>query len=144
MLSIDDIKRIRLFGQHLTNKTDKRTVVRDLNGLQSQFMSNAFHGLRIRCNGTVTEENFGDGLVKNWTLRGTVHVFAEEDLPLFIRKNYRVLDFTISTWWNSRPSWNSYTRKAENALTDRFGSSCGISQNAGRTQGYLPPKRYDR
>ena len=106
MQNIDYIKALRLYGQHLTNKTDKRTVVRDLNGLQSQFMSNAFHGLRIRCNEVVTEADFGGGLVKNWTLRGTVHVFAKEDLPLFIRENYRLLDFTLPTWWNSRPCWN--------------------------------------
>ena len=106
MQNIDYIKALRLYGQHLTNKTDKRTVVRDLNGLQSQFMSNAFHGLRIRCNEVVTEADFGGGLVKNWTLRGTVHVFAKEDLLLFIRENYRLLDFTLPTWWNSRPCWN--------------------------------------
>ena len=106
MQNIDYIKALRLYGQHLTNKTDKRTVVRDLNGLQSQFMSNAFHGLRIRCNEEITEADFGGGLVKNWTLRGTVHVFAKEDLPLFIRENYRLLDFTLPTWWNSRPCWS--------------------------------------
>jgi len=106
MYSIEDIKRFRLCGQHLTNKTDKRTVVRDLNGLQSQFMSNAFHGLRIRCNENVSEDNFGDGFVKNWTLRGTAHIFAKEDLPIFVRKNYRCWDFTIPTWWNSRPEWS--------------------------------------
>ena len=106
MHSAEEIKSIRLYNQHLTAITDKISVVRHLNGVQAQFMPNAFHSLRIRCNESVTEENFGDGLVKNWTLRGTVHVFAREDLPLFIRKNYRSLDFRIPSWWNSRPEWN--------------------------------------
>ncbi len=106
MYSIDDIKSLRLRNHHLIYKTDKRTVVRDLCGLQSQFMSNAFHALRIRCDEPLSAENFGEGLVKNWTLRGTVHVFAKEDLPLFVRKNYRCFDFSIPTWWNSRPCWS--------------------------------------
>ena len=105
MQNIDYIKALSLYGQHLTNKTDKRTVVRDLNGLQSQFMSNAFHGLRIRCNEEVTESDFGGGLVKNWTLRGTVHVFAKEDLPLFIRENYR--------WKYTKKSRNTFLWRSD-------------------------------
>lgn len=117
MYSIDEIKSLRLWGQHLINKTDRRTVVRDLCGLQSQFMSNAYHSLRIRCSETVAEENFGDGLVKNWTLRGTVHVFEKEELPLFIRKNYRCFDFSLPTWWNSRACW-SLTPERQKTLSE--------------------------
>lgn len=62
---------------------DKITVVRDLCGLQCQFMANAYHSLRIRCADDPDPDCWGEGLVKNWSLRGTVHVFAEEDLPLF-------------------------------------------------------------
>ena len=69
-------------GQHLLKKTDKKTVLHDLLGVQAQITVNAYHALKIRCH-DLTEENFGAGLVKNWTLRGTVHIFAEEDLPLF-------------------------------------------------------------
>ena len=105
MPSIDDISLFRLYGQNLIQKDEKIPVVRNLNGLQAQFMPNALHALKIRCNEAVTAENFGEGLVKNWTVRGTVHVFAEEDLPLFIRKNYRCMDFSLPTWWNSRPDW---------------------------------------
>ncbi len=105
MPSIDDIRLLRLYAQHLTRKDGKIPVVRNLNGLQAQFLPNALHSLKIRCNEDVTAENFGEGLVKNWTVRGTVHVFAKEDLPLFIRKNYRCTDFSLPTWWNSRPDW---------------------------------------
>ena len=83
MLSIEEVKSLRLWTQHLTDKTDKFTVVRDLNGLQAQFMSNAFHGLRIRCNEDLPEDDFGMGLVKNWTVRGTVHIFDKKDFLRF-------------------------------------------------------------
>ena len=125
MVSIDDIKRMRLYGQHLSQKAEKTTVVRDLNGLQAQFMTNAFHSLRIRCNEKITEETYGTDLVKNWTVGGTVHVFAKEDLPLFIRKSYRCFDFSVPTWWNSRPDWNitserqkEFSKLILEALTD--------------------------
>jgi len=79
----DELKQIRLYRQHLTAPADIRTVVRDLNGVQAQFMSAAVHALRIRCTEKIGEAVPAGGLVKNWTIRGTVHVFDERDLPLF-------------------------------------------------------------
>lgn len=83
---MDKEQRIRqiLYRQHLTNPADKITVCRDLNGLQAQFLSNACYGLKIRCNKPLSDDRWGEGLVKSWTVRGTIHVFAEEDLPLFL------------------------------------------------------------
>ncbi len=82
-------QRIRqiLYRQHLTDPTDKRTVFRDLNGLQAQFLSNTVHGLKIRCRESLPEDGWGKGLVKSWTIRGTMHIFAEEDLPLFLYRD---------------------------------------------------------
>lgn len=90
-MEISDIKAIRLYRQHFTAKADRHTVLHDLNGLQAQFMAMAEHALKIRCSEPLTYENFGDGLVKNWTLRGTVHIFNRDDLPVFKydRGNYR-------------------------------------------------------
>lgn len=82
-ISADELKQIHLYRQHLTCKADKRTVCHDLNGIQAQFMSNVEHSLKIRCNEKIEKDKFHEGLVKNWTIRGTVHVFNQEDLPLF-------------------------------------------------------------
>ena len=46
------------------------TVIRDLCGVQAQFMPNAMHSLKIRCS-DYNEQTVADGLVKNWTVRGT-------------------------------------------------------------------------
>jgi hypothetical protein len=97
-MTTNELKQIQLYRQHLTNKTDKISVARDLNGLQCQFMVNAFHSLKIRCREAITTGNFGDGLVKSWTIRGTVHVFAEEDLSLFKHKGENS-DY-LSDCWN--------------------------------------------
>lgn len=100
-MDIEEIRLRRLAGQHLIATADTLSVVRDLCGVQAQFMSNALHALRIR-----SSEPEGDGLVKNWTIRGTVHVFAESDLPLFIRAgDYRKNEWSDPNWWNSRPDW---------------------------------------
>ncbi len=78
-----EIKQLRLYRQHITNKSDKASVCHDLNGLQAQFTVNVYYGLKIRCSEEITPLNFGEGLVKNWSVRGTVHAFNENDLPIF-------------------------------------------------------------
>ena len=78
-MTLEEIKLRRLAGQHLLVPADTQTVVKDLCGVQAQFLSHALHGLSIRC----TEVN-SDGLIKSWTNRGTMHLFSVDDLPLFL------------------------------------------------------------
>ena len=80
-MTLEEIKLQRLAGQHLLVPTDTQTVVKDLCGVQAQFLSHALHGLSIRCTEVHT-----DGLVKSWTNRGTMHLFSADDLPLFLHK----------------------------------------------------------
>ena len=75
----EELKLLRLRGQRLLEPATAHTVVRDLCGLQAQFLSHAIHGLRLRSGSKEL-----DGLVKSWTLRGTMHMFTQEDLPLFL------------------------------------------------------------
>lgn len=82
-MTLEEIKIRQMTNQHLLKPSDKITVLHDLCGVQAQFMVNAMHALKIRCS-DYHEATIKDGLVKNWTVRGTVHVFAEDDLPLFI------------------------------------------------------------
>ena len=107
-MTIEEIKIRQLANQHLLSHSDKMRVLRDLCGVQAQFMANAIHSLRIRCN-DFDEETVRDGLVKNWTVRGTVHVFAEDDLPLFIhcndRKDHLSKNWRGYTFWNQRGKW---------------------------------------
>ena len=80
-MNLEEIKLRRLAGQHLLVPADTQTVVKDLCGVQAQFLGHALHGLSIRC----TEVN-ADGLVKSWTNRGTMHLFSVDDLPLFLHE----------------------------------------------------------
>ncbi len=119
-MTLDELKVRQLTNQYLVSPAGKLTVVRDLCGIQSQFMVNAVHALRIRCT-DFDETRIGDGLVKNWTIRGTVHVFAEEDLPLFIHcgngRNYRRNEWTDKSFWNQREVW-ALTPERQKALSD--------------------------
>lgn len=82
-MTTDDIKRLQLFNQHLTARTDMCSAVRDMLGLQAQFLSNAMHALRIRCD-DFSEAEAQALLIKSWTIRGTMHVFLPDDLPLML------------------------------------------------------------
>ena len=107
-MTIEEIKIRQLTNQHLILPTDKLTVVQDLCGIQAQFMVNVMHSLKIHSL-FYDEGTAGDGLVKNWTVRGTVHVFAETDLPLFMHcndgKDYRRNQWQGYTFWNQREKW---------------------------------------
>ena len=108
-MTLEELKIRQLTNQYLLEPADKLTVMRDLCGVQAQFMTNALHSLKIRTN-DYDEQTVADGLVKNWSVRGTVHVFAESDLPLFIRCNNGA-DYRKNEWQgysymkNQRPCW---------------------------------------
>jgi len=74
-----------LANQFLTLPDEKLTVIAGTNGLQAQFLSSARHALAIRCREPL-ETDWGAGLVKSWTVRGTMHIFPERDLPLFLHR----------------------------------------------------------
>lgn len=107
-MTTEEIKIRQMTNQHLMTPADTMTVVRDLCGVQAQFMANAMHSLKIRCSDD-DENTVRDRLVKNWTVRGTVHVFAKEDLPLFMHchngRDYRRNDWNGYTFWNQRDQW---------------------------------------
>lgn len=107
-MTINEIKLRRLANHYLIDKGNKQNVVKDLCGIQAQFMQNAIHALKIRCS-DFDDKTISDGLVKNWTLRGTVHVFSEDDLPLFLNcndgKDYRKNEWKGYSFWNQRDKW---------------------------------------
>ena len=96
----------RLSNQYLLRAGERMEVLRAMNGLQAQFLSNALHAMRLRSTAHDTA-HAADGLVKGWTLRGTMHIFAEADLPLFLHSGcrYRSRDWTVPSFWNQRPGW---------------------------------------
>lgn len=85
-MDIGERRQLLLARQHITEPSDRLSVCRDLNGLQAQFLSYTRHALATRSTESLGED-WGGGLVKSWTVRGTMHVFREEDLPLFLHRD---------------------------------------------------------
>ncbi len=83
-MTLDEIKLHRLANQHLIKKIDCKTVLHDLCGVQAQFLSNAMHALKIRCSDFDAFDS--DSIIKSWTLRGTMHLFSVDDIPLFLHE----------------------------------------------------------
>ena len=84
-VTLEEIRIRQLNGQHLLQPAAYETVVRDLCGVQAQFLSNAMHALLIRSHDFT--EAAAQTLLKSWSLRGTMHVFSQEDLPLFLHED---------------------------------------------------------
>jgi len=104
----EEIKYRQLACQYLIAPGDTQNVVSDLCGIQAQFMPNVLHGLKIRCR-DFTPNILLNGFIKNWTLRGTMHVFCESDLPLFIHcdngSTYCLNEWNEKSFWNQRDKW---------------------------------------
>lgn len=81
--TIEDLKRIRLYNQHITNKTHPYKVLTDLNGIQAQFLNSALHNLKIRSDVEINDKILLN-VTKNWTIRGTVHIFNASENKLYI------------------------------------------------------------
>lgn len=105
-LTTDAYKLLRLSNQFLTQPDKRLTVIQALNGFQAQYLSHAMHAMRLR-SADFDADRAADGLVKSWTLRGTMHIFAESDLPLFLHSGcrYHSRDWTVPSFWNQRPDW---------------------------------------
>lgn len=84
-MQIDDMLLLRMNRQYLfAPAKDEFTVLRGLCGLQAQFYGNCLHALRLRCGKAPDEDILRTSAVKTWTLRGTLHLIALDDLPLFL------------------------------------------------------------
>lgn len=84
-MQAEEIKALRLARQHLVSPVSMQQAVQDLCGVQAQFLSNAMHALQIR-SFDFSEEHARNELLKSWTLRGTMHVFAQADLALMLHE----------------------------------------------------------
>lgn len=84
-MQADEIRLMRMARQHLLFPVSMQQAARDLCGVQAQYLSHAMHALRIR-SFDFDESTAREQMVKSWTLRGTMHVFSADDLPLMLHE----------------------------------------------------------
>src|SRR3954447_3985968 len=91
-LTWEQVQAWRLEQQCLVPRLDRRDFIRALErvlGVQAQVVSAAELSIGVRVDG-LTREHVQRALwqdrtlVKTWAMRGTIHVFAAEDLPLVV------------------------------------------------------------
>ncbi|HEV2138838.1 MAG TPA: winged helix DNA-binding domain-containing protein [Nitrososphaerales archaeon] len=91
-LSLEQANAWRLRRHYLSRKATKKElpkVVSDVCGIQAQVLSAAELGIRARVEG-LSQQDVRDALwkshtiVKTWCMRGTLHILASTDLPLYV------------------------------------------------------------
>lgn len=93
-MDMDEVKTRRLQGLYLCHQGMAKDVCGQLLGLQAQVLPYALHSLRLR-----TGQSDTAGLVKTWTIRGTMHLIPQEDLPLYMRICGGAEDVVRSPWY---------------------------------------------
>ncbi|MGN0996794.1 MAG: winged helix DNA-binding domain-containing protein [Candidatus Ventricola sp.] len=132
----EEVCLCRLSGQHLLSPAEPQSVAKDLCGLQAQFLSHALHALSIR-----SHHPDVTGLVRSWTNRGTLHLFAAEDLPLFLHagktRHLRPVDTLEADPWLSAERKKTFARMIVAAIaegTDEREALKAVCESAGMTQ----------
>jgi hypothetical protein len=95
------LSRQRLSGPHAR---DPVTVARDLVGVQAQVLASAALSIALRTGGRVeaTARGLEDRqLLRLWAQRGTLHIFAADDVPTVVAARS-----TMEPW--RRPAWLRY------------------------------------
>ena len=86
----DELCAMRMARQHLFSPAqNEEQVLMECCGLQAQFYGNCLHALRIRCGRAPDGDALSSAAAKTWTLRGTLHLIAQCDLPLFLYEGRR-------------------------------------------------------
>lgn len=113
-MTAEEICLRRLAAQNLLFPGEKDGVIRNVCGFQAQFFPNVRQALGLRT-GAVPDRDLGEGFVKSWILRGTIHVFSWRDMPLFLglEDHYRDNTWESPTWWNQRTDWALTPRRQQ-------------------------------
>jgi hypothetical protein len=122
----------RLARHHLTDRAARgkmAAVVSDVCGIQAQVLSAAELAVRARVEG-VRQQDVRDALwkdhtlLKTWCMRGSVHVIARSDLPLYVAALKTRL--AESTRWLQKDG--RATQQEIEAITNEIGKALAIRE----------------
>jgi hypothetical protein len=117
-LSWPQVNAYRLSAQYLSKRAPKRSWERAVSALgaaHGQLMSAAELSICARAEGVKPEDVRAAlwerrRLVKTWGMRGTLHLFTREDLPLFVAAG------SFRTKYNERGSWLKFMEMTKEDL----------------------------
>jgi uncharacterized protein YcaQ len=128
-LTWDRVRAWRLGQHHLlerASRSDMLTVVRDIGVIQAQVMSAAELQLWARLQ-DITSADIQNALwkdrslVKTWSIRGTLHLLAAADFPLYIAALSTLRHFEKPAWQKAFVSLNTLNaiiKGVQESLTD--------------------------
>lgn len=106
-----ELLRATLGAHFLLERGSRLDVLCGLCGLQAQFAANPAYALRIRAH-DFDAQTWGAGLVKVWTLRGTIHVVRADELGLHLSARDRGGPWRENRWWDIpveiKPRWADF------------------------------------
>lgn len=82
-MRIDEWKAVVLHKMGLTRPMTADEICRCHNGIQAQFPSYAEDGFRFRLSDREWASDWRRDLVRQWSLRGTVHAYLKEEISLY-------------------------------------------------------------
>lgn len=86
----EEWKAIVLHKMGLTQPLSVREICQQHNGVQAQFQTYADIGFKSRMDAIEYHGNWRSQLVRQWSLRGTVHAYLKEEIALYLHadRNY--------------------------------------------------------
>lgn len=92
-MHIDEWKAITLTRLGLTRPMTTHEICRRHNGVQAQFQTYADEGFKSRLRPEEWASDWSRDLVRQWSLRGTIHAYLKEEIPLYLYKGRN------QGWW---------------------------------------------
>lgn len=80
----DEWKAIVLHKMGLTSPMSAREICLRHNGVQAQFQTYADEGFKSRMSRADFAGDWSGDLVRQWSIRGTVHAYLKEEIPLYL------------------------------------------------------------
>ncbi len=83
-MNVEEWKAIVLNKMGFTAPISVRDICRKHNGIQAQFQTYADEGFKSRIERCEFEGDWSRELVRQWSIRGTVHAYLKEEIPLYL------------------------------------------------------------
>lgn len=97
----EEWKSIVLQKMGLIEPMTVEEICRKHNGIQAQFQSYADEGFRTRLSPEEFSSDWSMDLVRQWSIRGTVHAYLKEEIPLYLYEGRNYCQPHLN-----RPSWD--------------------------------------
>ncbi|HFI0464154.1 TPA: crosslink repair DNA glycosylase YcaQ family protein [Streptococcus suis] len=98
-LSLSEWRQVVLHQLGLSRPLELHEIVQGHNGIQAQFQPYADFGFKSRLHASDYQSDWQKPLVRQWSLRGTVHAYLKEEIPLYLHQDRRYFRTQETDHW---------------------------------------------